>query len=91
VDDDPLRFAKRLHEESLHVFTIATGALIRGEAEAYDVTMRAAMSLAFSAQWAASAPQLGPQFLAKHGIDLRSREADTQPLRVRVGRTSEGA
>jgi hypothetical protein len=90
MDDDPLRYARRLHQAMLTELDVATRMLNEGRAAAYLSVMKIATSLAFSAEWAALNPSLGPEFLQKHGIDLHHREEPTRPLRVRVGRSSEG-
>jgi hypothetical protein len=87
----PLAPAARLHDEAIAKLIVAGRALSAGDVDGYHATVRDVLSLLASADWAASAPQLGPHFLEQHGIDLRSREADTQPLRVRIGKPSEGA
>ena len=78
--DDPMRWARRLHDEAWCVLHRAWEPLRDGDAQAYSAAVSRAMALFSAASWAAQAPHLGEQLLLEHGVDLPEREARTRDL-----------
>jgi hypothetical protein len=80
IDDDPMRWARRLHDEGWCVLHRAWEPLDAGDGVAYGAAVTRAMALFAAASWAAQAPHLGEQLLREHGVDLHEREALTRDL-----------
>ncbi len=80
MDDDPMRWARRLHDEAWCVLHRAWAPLDAADGAAYGETAKRARHLLFAAEWAAQAPHLGEQLCREHGVDLPEREAPTRDL-----------
>ncbi len=82
MTDDPLRYARRLHDEAMLELHRSWAPLDLGDARAYSESVRRATSLLSAARWAADAPHIGEQLMREQGIDLHEREAPTKPEKL---------
>lgn len=76
---DPLRYARRLHDEAMLELHRAWAPLDSGDVPDYSERVRRATSLLSAARWAADAPHVGRQLMTEHGVELYEREAPTDP------------
>lgn len=76
---DPLRYARRLHDEAAVVLRRGAALLESCDGVAYGDLVRHVVGLLSSARWAAERPEDGERLMLRCGLELPEREADTRP------------